>query len=614
MAILKTGTNVFLTGEPGSGKTYAVNLYVQYLRDQGVGVAVTATTGIAATHLGGMTIHSWSGIGIKKVLSESDIIKLCGKHHLTSRARKTYVLIIDEISMLDAKTLDVVNKGAQILRESGKPFGGMQVVFVGDFFQLPPVVRDEESFSGFAFESLSWNKANPVVCYLTEQHRQEDAKFINILSSIRKRERIEDVYRFLSSRKMEIKFKELVTRLYSHNVDVDRVNSEKLKNLHGEEYVFYMTSQGAKPLVEQLKKSCLSPEILTLKKGAKVMFTKNNFEEGFVNGTLGEVVGFDNEIPIIYTGSGREIVVEPVEWEINDGLKTLASITQIPLRLAWAITVHKSQGMTLDEVVVDLTQAFEYGQGYVALSRVRTLSGLFLLGLNKKALEVHPDISQADATFRLKSEKARYKLLQYSWLKLREEQKDFIIKSGGSLTKAIPKSEISTYDQTLEMYNTGKDVSEIANIRSLKERTIIGHLEKLKAEGKLKVKDLERLVSYNFKKVSSRIQCMFYKLNTTKLSPVFEKFGGRYSYDELQIARLLLKEVPTHTVSTELKQSFFEKIREMHTNAYLPWSEEEDEKLRKLFSNSSSVKDLAQTFNRSKGAIRSRLTKLGLLT
>ena len=541
ISILKTGSNVFLTGEPGSGKTHTVNIYIQYLREHDVGVAITASTGIAATYLGGMTIHSWSGIGIKKSLTKSDLAKLQAKHRLVSRAQKTSVLIIDEISMLDAKTLEAVDMALKTLRENNDPFGGMQVVFVGDFFQLPPVVRSGEEFPGFAFESQAWNNSKPVICYLTEQHRHKDIKFVSILSAIRKKDNLENAYAFLTSRKLDLKYRELTTRLYSHNVDVDRVNNEKLGNLPGEEYEFQMTSLGAKPLVEQLIKSCLSPEILILKKGARVMFTKNSFEEGFVNGTLGEITGFDDEAPVVLTNSGRKITVSPAEWGINDGLKILASISQLPLRLAWAITVHKSQGMTLDSAVIDLSQAFEYGQGYVALSRLRSLSGLFLLGINNKALEVHPDVSRVDHSFRERSEKAEIVLNRYSESELISKHNDFILKCGGGIEKISAKSNNSTYEQTLEIYKTGKNILEIANERNLKEGTIISHLEKLKDDKKLTTIDLERIVPEYLEKELPIIHKAFYEIGSEKLSPIFSEFNGKYSYDELRVARLLLK-------------------------------------------------------------------------
>jgi ATP-dependent exoDNAse (exonuclease V) alpha subunit len=168
-----------------------------------------------------------------------------------------------------------------------------------------------------------------------------------------------------------------------------------------------MTSGGAPMLVEHLKRGCLSPEKLSLKIGARVMFTRNDNERQFVNGTTGTVSGFATGTlaPIVKTSSGKLITVEKAEWVVESEGKKLASITQYPLRLAWAITVHKSQGISLDSAVIDLSQAFEYGQGYVALSRVRTLKGLTLLGVNKRAFEVHPEVRNKDTSFRSQSDR-----------------------------------------------------------------------------------------------------------------------------------------------------------------------------------------------------------------
>ncbi|MDP3697564.1 MAG: AAA family ATPase, partial [Candidatus Taylorbacteria bacterium] len=201
LSILKTGKNVFLTGEPGSGKTHTINRYVSYLKEHGIEPAITASTGIAATHIGGMTIHSWSGIGIKKELSPADFSRVISLRRASARVKKAGVLIIDEISMLDAKTLNLIDTVCRAIKRSSEPFGGIQVVLVGDFFQLPPVRREDHvqpggfstSFlngrsddpSQFAFESEAWMSANLSVCYLTEQHRQSDPKFLGVLSAIR---------------------------------------------------------------------------------------------------------------------------------------------------------------------------------------------------------------------------------------------------------------------------------------------------------------------------------------------------------------------------------------------------------------------------------------------
>jgi len=413
LSILKLGVNVFLTGEPGAGKTHTINQYIHWLRERGVEPAVTASTGIAATHVGGMTIHSWSGIGVKKRLTDWDIENIQAREKTAKRIYDAKILIIDEISMLDADTLESVDAVLRALRQpvmqESRPFGGLQVIFVGDFFQLPPVSRGENV--RFAFDSDAWKAANPVVCYLSEQHRQEDAAFLDLLNAVRRGE-VEDIhYESLRSRMKRVSEKKKVTRLHTHNAEADRINDQSLAEVDGKSHVFHMTSKGSRTLVDALKQNALSPETLVLKEGATVMFTRNNFDMGYVNGTLGEVVGFANSgYPIVKTKSGDRIEAVPGEWSIADGSKILAQIKQVPLRLAWAITVHKSQGMSLDAAIIDLSQAFEFGQGYVALSRVRSLEGLFLEGFNERALQLHPQIVRQDELFRAKSDAAQRRI------------------------------------------------------------------------------------------------------------------------------------------------------------------------------------------------------------
>jgi hypothetical protein len=221
-------------------------------------------------------------------------------------------------------------------------------------------------------------------------------------------------------------------RLFPHNADVDRINADELKKINGVERSFLMRSSGTAAAVESLKRGCLSPERLVLKVGANVMFTKNNPSGSFVNGTLGKVTGYSaTGAPIVKTLAGKQIVAEPMEWLVEEDGKAKAKITQVPLRLAWAITVHKSQGMSLDSAVMDLSQAFEYGQGYVALSRVRTLEGLYLLGLNDRALEVHPEALEQDAEFRERSNSAAGVFSAMPRRELSDMQERFLKVNGG---------------------------------------------------------------------------------------------------------------------------------------------------------------------------------------
>ena len=451
LTLLKTGRNVFITGAAGSGKTFLMNQYIKYLKEHRVSVAITASTGIAATHMGGMTIHSWSGMGIKSDMNELDLEGLADKDQLVSRLKAAKVLIIDEVSMLHYYQLDMVDaicrrlrRGIPIAAGKGKmpdkaenlPFGGLQVILCGDFFQLPPIVRTNNWSSGrandgddlrgdysndgldsyFIYRSKAWKDGKFTVCYLEENFRHKDDVSISVLNDIRSGEISEKSYGYLSARQNVLSPKDALiqpTRLFTHNIDVDQVNITELDRIEETEHKYEMSSRGKKHALESLKKSCLAPEILRLKKGARVMCVKNNFEAGYVNGTLGVIVscgyGLD---PVIHTAptpdfpEGRRITIEQATWTIDDDGFMLAEVKQYPLRLAWAITVHKSQGMSLDAVEVDLSRSFEPGMGYVALSRVRSFDGLKILGINEMALRVHPEVLEYDRHLRDLSSKA----------------------------------------------------------------------------------------------------------------------------------------------------------------------------------------------------------------
>jgi len=400
LKILKSGVNVFLTGSAGTGKTFLLNQFVSYLKKAKIKVAVTASTGIAATHLEGRTIHSWSGIGIRKDMDEKAIKRLVKNKNLYKKIRKTKVLIIDEISMFDADRLDLVDRICKKIREPFLPFGGIQTIVCGDFFQLPPINRGQKP--RFAYESSVWRNSDIKVCYLRKQFRQNDLEFTNILNKIRLNKAGQEELNLLKTRLYKsINSSIKPTQLYTHNINVDKINDYELSRIPKKEMTYYMTSYGNKDLVDFLKKSCLSPEELKLRVGAIVMFVKNNFDAGYVNGTLGKVIDYDdNEYPVIKIKSGRKIIASPSSWTIEEDDKVIASIKQIPLRLAWAITVHKSQGMSLDTAEIDLSKSFECGMGYVALSRVRTLDNIKLMGINQLALKVNSEIVEKDKEFK----------------------------------------------------------------------------------------------------------------------------------------------------------------------------------------------------------------------
>jgi ATP-dependent exoDNAse (exonuclease V) alpha subunit len=398
------GHSVFLTGAPGAGKTHTLNEVVRRSTRAGKNVAVTASTGIAATHIGGTTIHSWSGLGIKDFLTEYDLDKLSKSDKLIKRYNAADVLVIDEVSMLHGQRLNMVNQVAKLLRKSEKPFGGLQVILVGDLFQLPPISRGSSSVD-FVHLSEAWAELDPKICYLTEQHRQTGDELLDLLEAMRRGDVNELHETALQERLKEKRPGDLVvTRLYSHNMDVDSINDKHLRDILETGKVYAMQTNGQAAKIEQLQKSVLAPESLELKIGAEVMFVANNFGAGYVNGTRGRVVDFVDNLPLVRLADGREIKVERHSWKLEEDGRVRAEVAQLPLRLAWAITIHKSQGMSLDAAEIDLSRSFTPGMGYVALSRVRSMSGVYLAGINQMALAMHPAIFEFDASLRTASE------------------------------------------------------------------------------------------------------------------------------------------------------------------------------------------------------------------
>ena len=432
LAILDAGANVFLTGAPGAGKTYVLNEFIHNARAEGASVAVTASTGIASTHINGQTIHSWSGIGVATALTEP-LIKL-----IRSRRRRkiqdTDILVIDEVSMMHAWLFDMVDQVCRIIRHDPRPFGGMQVVLSGDFFQLPPVsvsgrnndviapapefVAARERYAkagrnpeGFVTESLVWPELNPVVCYLTEQHRQDTGELLTVLTDIRQGMVDDDDRMVLSSRLgLEPAPGEVAVHLFPVNRQADGLNDLRLAQIEDDEHEFYAESAGPVNLVDRLKKNMLAPEHLVLKTGAAVMALRNDADHQYVNGSIGTVRGFAPESkggwPIVEFENGNIVTLKQASWEMMDGETVLASVKQVPLRCAWAITIHKSQGMTLDRAVMDLRRTFAPGMGYVALSRVENLDGLYLGGINDRAFLVSPDAVMLDSILRRRSDAA----------------------------------------------------------------------------------------------------------------------------------------------------------------------------------------------------------------
>lgn len=460
LEIMLSGESVLLTGPAGAGKTFVLNQFIKLAKAEGKHVSVTATTGLAATHLGGTTIHSWAGIGVADYLPQGFAEHIAkGRREIIEN---TDVLIIDEISMLHDYRLDMVDEACRLVRRKDEPFGGIQIIMSGDFFQLPPVNRGESRGGGFVVHSNAWKELDPTICYLQEQHRQDDEDLLEILNALRAGDiRRHHAEKLLARVDEQPGDDAILTELHTVNIDVDRLNEQKLDELSGDELFYTQATTGSDNYVENLQRSVLAPATLRLKKGAFVMAVKNAQDRKYANGSLGTVIDFEpsTEYPIVEFRNGKTVTMMPETWELRDGDKKRASISQIPLRLAWAITVHKSQGMTLDAARIDLRKAFVEGMGYVALSRVKNLRNLYLAGINRMALSVSEDAQNIDENLRKRakndSEKFAHLKENVEKRKVEPPKKE---KSGSSWSDKIAKMR-ETYPNAYRPWKPDEDAT-----------------------------------------------------------------------------------------------------------------------------------------------------------
>lgn len=568
LKILASGSNVFLTGSAGTGKTFVINKYIQYLRERGVEPAIVAPTGIAASHIGGKTIHSFFSLGIRENIEDYYLRWLKKQPFLEKRFKYLKVLIIDEISMVSPELFASMDRILKAFKENEKPFGGVQVVLSGDFFQLPPVAKGPRQIK-FVWQTELWQETGLRICYLQEKFRQGEDDLAGILDEIRSGEVSEgsmDIFRSCYKKNLTAEFN--ITKLYTHNIDVDRINDTELNKLPGKEIIFKANTKGSRQNLERIFKGSLVQEELRLKKEATIIFIKNNYGAGYINGTLGRVVDFekDSNFPIVELFDGKRIVVSPEEWLWEDDKgKIKAVVKQLPLKLAWALTVHKSQGMTLDAAEIDLSKTFEIGQGYVALSRIKSIRGLRLMGLNDIALRVDEAVLEAD-----KEMQALSRLNFSEFEDLAEEifegvAQKFILAIGGEIEaekikskkeeleknktedkKSFRKNGLSkrnTLELTKELVKRRVTLKKIAQERGLSLGTIIEHLAQIKKllpdididYLKPEEKKVKKILDVADEIEREKNPDNFSPDGRIKLKPIFESLGGKTSYEDIKL-------------------------------------------------------------------------------
>nr|GMD87636.1 ATP-dependent DNA helicase PIF1-like [Ipomoea batatas] len=407
---ISAGKSVFVTGSAGTGKTFLIQHIIRKLRRiyGRSRVYVTASTGVSACALNGYTLHSFAGIGLGEATAEELLHKVCSNQRACHRWKMVQALIIDEISLISGELFDKLEFIARKIRSSingsdeEMVWGGIQVVASGDFFQLPPIFNKKTQ--KFAFEACSWNLSFDTQIDLTTVFRQSDPQLIKLLQGIRKGEYDFEDLNLLENHCSKLEPDSLAVKLYPRNDDVYIVNKKHLDSLHQDLIGYRAVDSGEDSWKQQLKLG-IAPDFLELCVGARVMLTKNlDARHKLVNGATGTVIGFEsvngtdktfgtNWLPIVkFDFQPEKLIIGPETWSIMDGEEVVAVRKQIPLILAWALSIHKCQGMTLDCLYTDLNRAFGYGMVYVALSRVKSLEGLHLSSFNPNMIKVHPKV------------------------------------------------------------------------------------------------------------------------------------------------------------------------------------------------------------------------------
>lgn len=556
----KTDMSLFLTGKAGTGKTTFLREVVRYTKKKCI---VLAPTGIAAVNAGAMTIHSFFQFGLGPFVQgviepKSDFRINKSKLELI---RHLQLLIIDEVSMVRADLMDHIDVELRRIRRNSKPFGGVQLLMIGDLQQLPPIAHGGEDellrqyYKTLYFFSSSALKSMKYSCIeLKNVYRQTDRHFIDILNHARNCTLTSQDISDLNARYVpgfSPKPEDSYIRLMTHNRQVDYVNETEMEKLDSKPYTFEAAVTGTFP-----EESYPTANSLTLQKGAQVMFIKNDPERRFINGTLGEVKSIDkNSIAVRLAESGTVIDVEPVEWQniryqFDEESKEISSkqigrFKQYPLKAAWAITVHKSQGLTFDKAIIDVHAAFSPGQAYVALSRCRTLDGLVLSSPVSASVFMRDNAVDAYMNYisRPVEELAFSSCYEYFEYEKKLEQEEVAPVKKVKVNKEKHKKEkteelrddtgkkLNTFEYSYWLYNQGDTVEQIAEKRGLNQSTIEGHLARYVASGDIDVHEfvggdtLQKVEAY----------CMEHP-EEKALKPIFEHFDAKIPYNVLRMA------------------------------------------------------------------------------
>lgn len=386
--------NMFITGSAGTGKSF---LLQQWLHKKNTKqFPVLASTGAAAILIGGRTFHSYFGLGIMQGTIDQVVEQALYSGQLKKRLKEAECIVIDEVSMLSGDTLYAANEVAKATRQSDAPWGGLRVIAVGDFAQLPPVSRDT-SQKDWAFLHRIWEQSCFESIYLQTVVRTEEQELLQVLDDIRLGLISPAVQQFLYDRSLDESMEFDGTRLFAHRRSADSYNHKRLQGLAGQEYVSTTEFTGDKGAIERLKRNLPIPEMLHIKEHSLIMIRKNDvrFPYRYINGTLATVTEVQRDAILVRLMSGKIVELPKQKFALYDGSgNEQATATNFPVTLAWATTIHKAQGATIDKLLVDLSVLWESGQAYVALSRVPSAAGLYITSWNAQSIKIDPAVQQ----------------------------------------------------------------------------------------------------------------------------------------------------------------------------------------------------------------------------
>jgi ATP-dependent DNA helicase PIF1 len=522
--LLQKESNVFLTGAAGTGKSFLLQKFLA--GKDAKRCPVLASTGAAAVIVDGRTFHSFFGLGIMEGGRQATVRRALRSSPLQTRLRRAQCVVIDEVSMLSGETLATAQEIAQSVRENANPWGGLRIIAVGDFAQLPPVqINDRPKDWGFAHPVWEQSQFRPA--FLETPVRTSESRFLSVLNDVREGNMTENVAAFLEERSQKSNGPFNGTRLFPHRASADAYNLRRLQRIEQPLHTFETEYDGQERHVMQLKKQCPISEEILLKKGALVMLRKNDtyhFPYKYVNGTLGTVTNIGEESLFIRLLNGEDIELGPEEFSLLDGNgRKRATAFNFPITLAWATTIHKAQGASIDRLRVCLLRLWEPGHAYVALSRARSAGGLFIDKWDRESIFADPSVQEF------------YRSVKGEWAQIAQELPDAPPTiSDQSYEKHPPR--IANHMRTFTLLQEKKSITEMAEELKRKEETIINHIEKLMDEGKRP--DIQHLRPTEH--MLTPIAKAFATHGTERLRPIFDALNGQYSYQDIKLVRLFL--------------------------------------------------------------------------